>query len=268
VASIILPDRWKRQPQGVVEVDRNHWIVQRGITVYAPMGNAGGYVRGAIRQFQSDTVARTPNSKFQGLVANFNGSQYINVGTTPPATAYTLAGWATHSASGTHTICALNDASSNLAVRLICGGNPGPGGLSTNGYTVNATENVGLNTWQHVVGVVGGAADHRAYSNGGNKGTNTTSDTRSPTGITIGGYQMWGALTSPLNGLVSNVLILPWAMTDDEVFRLYVEQRDTPWKIFKPSKRVIYFDAPSFPTLSSLSVSNITSSGGRLTASA
>jgi hypothetical protein len=42
-----------------------------------------------------------------------------------------------------------------------------------------------------------------------------------------------------------------------------------PWQIFKPRKRVIYFDvsSPSFPVLSSLSVSNITSSGGRLTAS-
>lgn len=41
----------------------------------------------------------------------------------------------------------------------------------------------------------------------------------------------------------------------------------TPWALLQPQKRVLYFDAPSFPVLSSLSVSNITSSGGRLTAS-
>jgi len=42
---------------------------------------------------------------------------------------------------------------------------------------------------------------------------------------------------------------------------------ENPWQIFKPRKRVLYFDvSSSFPVLSSLSVSNITSSGGRLTA--
>jgi hypothetical protein len=50
------------------------------------------------------------------------------------------------------------------------------------------------------------------------------------------------------------------------------EMRDwviNPFSIFKSRNRVIYFDvsSPSFPVLSSLSVSNITSSGGRLTAS-
>ncbi len=41
---------------------------------------------------------------------------------------------------------------------------------------------------------------------------------------------------------------------------------ENPWQIFKPRKRVRYFDAPSFPTLSSLTAGYITSSGGRLTA--
>jgi hypothetical protein len=55
------------------------------------------------------------------------------------------------------------------------------------------------------------------------------------------------------------------ALCDAEIFALV----DNPWQIFKPRKRVIYFDvSSSFPVLSSLAVSNITSSGGRLTASA
>jgi hypothetical protein len=40
---------------------------------------------------------------------------------------------------------------------------------------------------------------------------------------------------------------------------------DNPWQIFKPRKRVIYFDVSSFPVLYSLTASYITSSGGRLT---
>jgi hypothetical protein len=43
---------------------------------------------------------------------------------------------------------------------------------------------------------------------------------------------------------------------------------DNPFSVFKKKSRILYFDAPSFPVLSSLTASYITSSGGRLTASA
>jgi hypothetical protein len=45
------------------------------------------------------------------------------------------------------------------------------------------------------------------------------------------------------------------------------ELLQNPWQIFKPKKQVIYSFGSSFPVLTSLGVSNITSSGGRLTAS-
>ncbi len=51
------------------------------------------------------------------------------------------------------------------------------------------------------------------------------------------------------------------ALPDNEIW----EVLNNPWQIFKPRKRVLYFDAPSFPVLSSLTASYITSSGGRLT---
>jgi hypothetical protein len=62
-------------------------------------------------------------------------------------------------------------------------------------------------------------------------------------------------------------IVIRRVLSADEVLRLYTEQRDNPFGILKQRARVLYFDAPSFPVLSSLSVSNITSSGGRLTAS-
>ncbi len=51
-----------------------------------------------------------------------------------------------------------------------------------------------------------------------------------------------------------------WTLDDAKSFH------ENPWQIFKPKKQVIYFDAPSFPVLSTLTASYITSSGGRLTA--
>jgi len=54
------------------------------------------------------------------------------------------------------------------------------------------------------------------------------------------------------------------ALPADELISLTAN----PWQIFKPRKRILYFDvSSSFPVLSSLTASYITSSGGRLTAS-
>ncbi len=60
------------------------------------------------------------------------------------------------------------------------------------------------------------------------------------------------------------ILVFNRYLQDSEVSELL----RNPWQVFKPNKRTTYFDVPSFPVLTSLSVSNITSSGGRLTASA
>jgi len=48
---------------------------------------------------------------------------------------------------------------------------------------------------------------------------------------------------------------------------MLAELSANPWQIFKPRKRILYFDVSSFPVLSSLTAGYITSSGGRLTAS-
>jgi len=77
---------------------------------------------------------------------------------------------------------------------------------------------------------------------------------------TVGEYTQSSEQRAPL------LLKLVWSGADTPNFSELQEYSSNPWQIFKPLKRVFYFDVPSsFPVLSSLSVSNITSSGGRLT---
>ena len=264
MSSLILPRRFTSQPQGAVELDRDHWIVQRGITLYAPLFNQQGITRSDTKIISG--LVLVPD--VGGVVGSYNGSTSQTVAVTPPSTSYTMMFWGYPTATGTNTGVALNDPSANLAVRLISGGNPSSGTLQSNGYSVNTTTQVALNQWRHICGVVGGATDHRVYINGGSKGSDTTSDTRAQSNITIGGYDMWGTRGNFYNGRLAHVMVLPWAMTDDEVLRAYQEQLDKPWQLFRAKPRVLYFDAStgsSFPSLSSITASSFTTSGARLT---
>jgi hypothetical protein len=95
----------------------------------------------------------------------------------------------------------------------------------------------------------------------------TTCSTAIPTSTTSArlGSRSYVGYQDYLNGGLSFVHAFGRPLSHAEIKELF----NNPWQIFKPKKRVIYFDvsSPSFPVLSSLAVSNITSSGGRLTAS-
>ena len=118
-----------------------------------------------------------------------------------------------------------------------------------------------LNTWLHVVCTANGT-DQSIYLNG--VLVATTASAGLPTNTNSRNIYIGRTASSNeyFNGLISDVSVYSVAKSAAEIKSL----SENPWQIFKPRKRVIYFDAPSFPVLSSLAVSEITSSGGRLTA--
>lgn len=106
-----------------------------------------------------------------------------------------------------------------------------------------------------------GPAGMLLYENGVLLGSNSSNPTRL-SGSTYG--FVVGDCYSGTSGNGKQFLIAAW--THQISHNLAIALSDNPWQIFKPRKRVFY-SLPAFPVLSSLAVSNITSSGGRLTAS-
>ena len=71
--------------------------------------------------------------------------------------------------------------------------------------------------------------------------------------------------SSGFTGHIGLEMAWPFLLSSSQI----VELSSNPWQIFKPLRRTIYFDAPSgLPAIASLNVSNITSTGARLTVSA
>ena len=105
---------------------------------------------------------------------------------------------------------------------------------------VNADTTIGysLNTWQHACGVFASATDRRVFLDGGNKGTNTTSNT--PTGLnkTSIGLVRDSTPDSPMIGRIAEVVVWNIALSDAIVAML--AQRVHPYRIY-PANIIAYW---------------------------
>jgi hypothetical protein len=273
VASIILPDRWKRQPQGAVEVDWNNPLTKDIVFAF----NGAHRYDAAAKQLATNSGGIVTRASPKGLGPDISGTQYLDFADTP---SYNTTGecsivWggvfdAVTGAYRSPISKALGSGSTNtpfevyvdsISGKLVC--------IRSNGdYRANNLNTTPLTAGNFVVfGIAAPAtiqSTPQAWVNlteqsvtgfGGAIGQ-ATSNTR---GIRIGRRD---DSDTQLDGSVNFAFVFNRKISSDEYFALYTN----PWQIFKKKKRVFY-SFPSFPVLSSLSVSNITSSGGRLTAS-
>lgn len=96
--------------------------------------------------------------------------------------------------------------------------------VQARGTTVAAavtTAGFSANTWNHAAGVFSAADSRAVYLNGGNKGTNTTSQTpESLDRTTIGALNNGGSIIVRCSGLIAEAGIWSAALTDAEVASL------------------------------------------------
>lgn len=99
--------------------------------------------------------------------------------------------------------------------------------------TCNPTKGIRLRTWFHMVGVYASAADHRVYLDGGNKGTDTTSQTPAGLNRTSIGIRDESSPVSPWAAGGRGFIVWPayWniALSDGEALAL--AQGCPPWLI-------------------------------------
>jgi hypothetical protein len=127
--------------------------------------------------------------------------------------------------------------------------------LTSQSFAIGKLAAVAYRRSANVISVFDGVAKGKASTTGTNAGFRNTTNT-----LVLGG----GGVTSTpsLHAKTVFAFAVNYDIPDGEVFSILAN----PWQIFKPRKSILYFDAPSFPVLSSLTASYITSSGGRLTA--
>jgi hypothetical protein len=114
------------------------------------------------------------------------------------------------------------------------------------------------------------ASGNYLYVNGKRYQATTANGNLESSGTSTLVYETIGALRrGTLAGYSNdNIIFAARGNPKEDVSQLLYAWTDNPREILKPRKQVIYSFGSSFPTLTSLGVSAITSSGGRLTASA
>jgi hypothetical protein len=264
VASIILPDRWKRQPQGEAELDRSNPLTRnlRHLWLFSPDRNWRVDLVAGVRLANSNIINTPPVNHVTG-VRTSTGFELLcalpnAIGA--PITILTghrfISGVVTFSFGASDVWTGWYKASGNTLL------------TSTNGATFDGSVAptgpfIDSRPISYQAYTMSGANDLRASCNGGAVVADTSC--QSPSGALNAvrfGYDFLGS--NPGSADINLVAIFNRSFLNHEL----IEISANPWQIFKKKSRVIYFDAPSFPVLSSLGVSNITSSGGRLTANA
>ncbi len=259
MSSIILPSSWTSQPQETVEVawgdssaeqTQIAWIPAYRSSApsgtLAPYSIVGEYENGGLRLNTSTSVI-----VFRLPVAY--GVHYLN------NTAWSFVFEMRGSVSGYQSFATLqHESGGGISYIQRHGGAsyiwsgpvfPGP-----------ETINNGVHTMDVVFGSIASAANGSQFPvslfiDGRLLGTVNLNDYYNRTYVTFSLGAVRGTTATP-------DITVYGAFGRDAEFRL-----ENPWQIFKSRKRVLYFDVSSFPALSSLTASYITSSGGRLTVS-
>jgi hypothetical protein len=269
VAAIILPDRWKRQPQGAVQVDLQHplagaisslvvpvngkpvQLIGRGLTLNGTLASAAGPGGVVVTNNAEKVSGGTANNFISLSPIATSAVSILFVGTrysTPPTNNAAVAMCSRESVDNNGLELDLGNAFGNANLVYFYGfGSVGPMAVYCNGVAAVGNNPTNITV---VNGAVNSIVATAEWHTGG--GGHTVLAKAAGTGDFA--YDVGTLLYATFNRVLSPVEALSLSAN--------------PWQIFKPRKRVLYFDAPSFPVLSSLTASYITSSGGRLTANA
>lgn len=235
MAYILLPQRWKRQPHGPIELDETHWLVQKGIALYAPMGVFPGVVLGTMAVPTADGSTKVPGPTVPGggVVSSFSGSGMSFALTVPRP--WSCAAWGNNNQTEASQYAVRQNSSGNEGMRWAgaTAGDPITARTSTSQAVTTSGYTVG--NWAHGVAVFAASNSRVAYINGGSSGSQTTTSVQTFTSLDI---------APDFTGSLAHVLVLPYALTADDVARLYAEQKENPHIIVKPWVRRTYFDVP------------------------
>jgi len=112
--------------------------------------------------------------------------------------------------------------------------------LNNSGYVASSTTGATTGIWQHACGVFAAANDRRAYLNGGNKGTGSTSavfDSAVINRTTIAAQLRSGSYTQGMDGRIAEAAIWNAALSDDEVYSL---SRGIKPTLIRPDNLIFY----------------------------
>jgi len=256
VTAIILPSIWTKQPQGAVGVDLSRspvCIINHGVSPgYDAVGNnvwpyvvaPKSFISVFGKAYKSSNWG-TSNYSFT-VSKSLDGSKELSIIVcgalypnerivTIPTTAWDIK---------------LSSSGSGVMTLDLLGGGYGPRFTAT--FNVPVVGTVVIN-WS-------APNNLNVFSNGVKLSHTVVTDTTVSSIGNIGRFYIFDGGAYAVNAPIALVGVFNKVQIDAQ------ELSTNPWQIFKPRKRILYFDAPSFPVLTSLAVSAITSSGGRLTA--
>lgn len=261
MAYIILPDKWKRQPDYPTELDANHWLVQKGIALYMPLtGVRPGLVYGAWRNANTDAVARNPDGMLpggqHGLVADLS-AQYIEFTEAVATWPLTMLVWGKVAASSSQPALSIGRSGGGGSDRLVLQHNEDGtitalSATSSSNSTSVTTDTYAANEWFFSAARFNSNAHRQAGLNGIYATAQTT--TRASTGLnrTLIGSRILSGSYSTYTGKLFNAMIVKAGLTADEFAQIYYEQKQNPYEILRKSARILYFNIPSGSTTGTL----------------
>ena len=250
MAHLILPSRFNQQPQGAVELNPQHWLAADLLFIHS---GKQGFVNGSPVAPILDTALRgvrtgTNNAAIKPAIGFVpDGSGYVSYEIPPTAAPLTLSAWH-HGGAGTtsDTIISVaqngantganltrNNLESILLASVVSGASSSA--VATSGYVAGK--------WRHGVGIAFADNTRGCYEDGGSYVSNATSRNIGSS-INRVNLQANAALTIA-SSVISNImlpLVIRRALNADEVLRLFLEQTNNPWKIFKKRPNILYFD--------------------------
>jgi hypothetical protein len=277
VAAIILPSRFTGQQKGLAGVDygnsssrglSNVWLSSNGAIVERVSGNKLAAITGAPKQGES---------YLGGPCFEFNGtSEYASLGA-PPQTMDTLplsisVWFNATSLSRSQTIIGYGSGAvapySYFDLGITSANNIRFRRYNGASFTHSGTTTVSPGWHNLTLSILSSYSGNSVYLDGkveitGFNFNTTNARADSYNRLTLA-YPVYTSDATYFNGRIDDVRFYNRALTEIEALNIY----SNPGQIFRSAKRVIYSFGSSFPVLTSLGVSAITSSGGRLTASA
>lgn len=268
MASIILPSRWQSQPQGAVEIDWNSPL-SNGLQFCSPPNDHGPFdlVRRSLGTLNGTRWTRQLRVQEPGFVTN--GSSFY---TTPlpsalATTEFTLFAFASAQAANTSgpilSIYKGGLTGISVGIGSTFSGVEYPSSIVGNGvFGSNAAQFQLRNTPAKIFLMSTGGNNHNLYSGNTLSANDTTTLTafNSTFILGVGRYMATNYSVASCSTNANLYLLAAYSKVLGEAERR--ELTANPWQIFRPQKRVLYFDVGGGGVTGTLSVTleNFTSS--------
>lgn len=249
MAAIILPDRWGRFPEGPIELNEQHWLVNRGgILLYAPLDGREANILGRWKTFTTDPVDRSGDAKLKAHVGNFNAQYIEHPAAVKTAAPLTLLCWAYHDTGRAEEFplsLSRSGSGDRFAMSLTSAGLITASARTATVATSTTTSAFLNNTWFFPAARFDSSTYRIAGINGVYENANTTSKVPASLDRTLIGSRILTGEYSTYTGKIANALILGYGLLESDYRALYYEQQEAPYAMLRPRKRILYFSVSS-----------------------